>query len=375
MEASTRPRTAPRRTLLRTSARLLWAGLAACTAPGTLPALRAAAQSLRHGPGQPPTAAPAAPASPPPVPQGPLTELLDRIPRLSRWVTPNETFYRVSKNLFDPRVRAERWRLRVDGLVEQPFELTYPDLDQLPGRVEQFTTLSCISNPVGGNLIGNARWTGVPLRTLLQRARLRPGVVDLRFEAADGYTESIPLEKALHPETLLAWRMNGQALPDNHGFPARLIVPGIYGMKHVKWITRIEAVGEDYLGFWEDQGWSDEAVVQTLSRIDVPQEGDTVGPGPVFVAGIAFAGDRGISRVEVSPDGGRNWYAAELEPSPTPITWVRWVWQWRAPSPGRYTLAVRACDGRGRWQDPEERPPLPDGATGLHRITVTWKAG
>ena len=302
-----------------------------------------------------------------------LTDLLNRLAGVPAWVTPNQEFYKVSKNLFDPRVNADRWTLRVDGQVQRPFELTYPQLQQLEPRVEQYTTLSCISNPVGGDLIGNARWVGVPLRALLQRAGLKPGVVDLRLEAADGYTDSIPLEKALHPETLVAWMMNGEALPWDHGFPARLVVPGIYGMKHVKWLTRIEAVTEDYLGYWEVRGWSDEAVVRTLSRIDVPRDGAIVGPERIYVAGIAFAGDRGISRVEVSADGGASWHEAEIEPSVNAMTWVRWVWEWKAPAPGRYTLAVRARDGRGVWQDPVDRPPLPDGATGLHRIRVTWR--
>ena len=303
-----------------------------------------------------------------------LTSLLDRLPGVPPWLTPNRDFYRVSKNLFDPSVDARSWRLRVGGHVERGFELTYAELRALAGAVDQLTTLSCISNPVGGDLISNARWTGVPLRALLQQARLRPGVVDLRFEAADGYTDSIPLEKALHPETLVAWAMNGEPLPHAHGFPARLVVPGIYGMKHVKWLTRIEAVTEDVLGYWEVRGWSDEAVVRTLSRIDAPRDGATVGPAPIYVAGIAFAGDRGISRVELSADGGHSWHPAEVEPAPNSMTWVRWVWRWQAPRPGRYTLAVRACDGRGIWQDPAQRPPLPDGATGLHRIRVTWRA-
>lgn len=303
-----------------------------------------------------------------------ITAILDRLRGAVPWITPNRDFYHVSKNLFDPRLSPADWSLRVDGRVENPFELGYGDLAALEGQVDQFTTLSCISNPVGGDLIGNARWRGVPLRRLLERARPQPGVVDLRFEAADGYTESIPLEKALHPETLLAWEMNGEPLPPDHGGPARLIVPGIYGMKHVKWITRIEAVDHDYLGFWEIRGWSDTAVTRTLSRIDVPRDGQTVGPEPIYVAGIAFAGDRGVARVEVSFDDGVTWREAALEPAPSPLTWVRWLIEWQAPRPGRYMLAVRAYDGRGEVQEAVPSGPLPEGATGLHRIRAIWRA-
>ncbi|BAS28586.1 molybdopterin-binding oxidoreductase [Limnochorda pilosa] len=338
--------------------RLLAVAVVAAVGAVTCPlarAVRAVAQAARQGAGE-------------------ITARIDGLRGAVPWITPNRDFYRVSKNLFDPRVSARDWRLRIDGNVERPLELRHEDLAGLEAQVEPFTTLSCISNPIGGDLIGNARWGGVPLRSLLERARLRPGVVDLRFEAADGYTDSIPLEKALHPETLLAWEMNGERLPPDHGFPARLIVPGIYGMKNVKWITRIEAVNEDYKGYWEVRGWSDTAVTRTLSRIDVPRNGQTVGPGPVYAAGIAFAGDRGISRVEVSFDGGATWREAELEPVPTGLTWVRWLIEWQPAEPGRYTLAVRAYDGRGERQEETSSNPLPEGATGLHRIQVTWRA-
>lgn len=302
----------------------------------------------------------------------PLPEF-DAIEGLSAWVTPNEAFYKVSKNLFDPDLRRSAWALRVYGHVERPFALSLDELRALARPVRQATTLSCISNPVGGDLIGNAYWTGIPLRALLQRAGLRPGVVDIRFEAADGYTDSLPLEKAMEPDTLVAWEMNGEPLPWDHGYPARLIVPGIYGMKNVKWLTAIEAVTHDYKGYWERRGWSDEAVVRTLSRFDVPRSGRRLAGGPVTVAGIAFAGDRGIRAVQVSFDGGRTWRGAEVEPAPSRLSWVRWRVTWAASSPGRYTLVVRAIDGTGAVQDGTERPALPDGATGYHRISLEWR--
>ncbi len=297
--------------------------------------------------------------------------LLDGIVGLSPWLTPTKEFYTVSKNLFDPRVMENRWSLRVDGLVKRPLSFSYRELVGAAGQVEQYTTLSCISNPIGGDLIGNALWRGIPLARLLEHAGLQEGVVDLRFEAADGYTDSIPLAKALEPTTLLALEMNGQPLPPEHGFPARLVVPGIYGMKNVKWITRIEAVPYDYKGYWEVRGWSDTAVTRTLSRIDVPPDRGRLRQGRIEVAGIAFAGDRGIGAVEVSFDGGRSWEVAEVEPSPNAMTWVRWLKVWEPGRAGPYTLAVRAYDGRGQVQEDAEAPPLPEGATGYHRIQVT----
>ena len=300
----------------------------------------------------------------------PVPGLLDGVVGLSPWLTPTGEFYTVSKNLFDPRVNENRWSLRVDGQVKRPLHLSYRELVAMAGQVEQYTTLSCISNPIGGDLIGNARWKGIPLARILELAAPREGVVDLRFEAADGYTDSIPLAKALEPTTLLALEMNGEPLPPEHGFPARLIVPGIYGMKNVKWITRIEAVPYDYKGYWEVRGWSDTAITRTLSRIDVPKDRGRLRQGRIEVAGIAFAGDRGIRAVEVSFDGGRSWEAAEVEPSPNAMTWSRWLKVWEPEGAGWYTLAVRAYDGSGQVQEQADVPPLPEGATGYHRIRV-----
>ncbi len=296
-------------------------------------------------------------------------DLFARVRGLTPEITPAAQFYRVSKNLFDPVVEAADWRLQIDGLVERPYTLTYEQLRQLPA-VERVVTLACISNEVGGDLISTARWRGVPLKTLVERAGLREGVVDIGLEAADDYTDSIPLAKALHPDTLVVWEMNGQPLPPEHGFPARLIVPGIYGMKNVKWLTRITAVAEDVLGFWERRGWSDQAVVKTMSRIDVPLAGSRLRDETIVVAGIAFAGDRGIRRVEVSVDGGRTWTPAQLKRPLSPYSWVHWAVAWRPTAAGRYTLTVRAVDGRGEVQTAQRSPTAPDGASGWHTIEV-----
>lgn len=284
-------------------------------------------------------------------------------------VTSTADFYVVSKNLIDPTVARETWRLQVGGLVQRPFELT---LAQLQGEhsVQQMQTLECISNPVGGNLIGNAEWRGVRLADLLQRAGVRPGAVDIKLTCADGYTESIPVSKAMEPTVVLAYEMNGAPLTDKHGGPARLLVPNIFGMKNVKWVRTIEAVPEDYRGYWQGQGWSDTAVVQTMSQVRVPGGGTVPRGQDVLVGGIAFAGSRGITRVEWSADGGQSWQDAELEPEVSPLSWRFWRAVWKPISPGEATLMVRATDGSGRRQDPRYTDTLPDGATGYHAVKV-----
>ncbi|MEK7848898.1 MAG: molybdopterin-dependent oxidoreductase, partial [Chloroflexota bacterium] len=185
----------------------------------------------------------------------------------------------------------------------------------------------------------------------------------------DDYSDSFPLEKALEPGTLLAHRMNGEPLTPPHGFPLRALVPGIYGMKNVKWLREIEVVDYDFQGFWQERGWSDQAVIKTISRLDLPGGGDYRAGEVATIGGVAFAGGRGISRVEVSTDDGRTWKPAQVRPALSPYTWVLWLQQW-SPAPGHYEILVRAADGLGQLQDAEEREPLPDGASGYHRIVV-----
>ncbi|HXG68020.1 MAG TPA: molybdopterin-dependent oxidoreductase, partial [Blastocatellia bacterium] len=284
-------------------------------------------------------------------------------------VTPTPDFYVVSKNPFDPEVDAGRWRLEVGGMVESPLSLTYDEIKSLPA-VEQYATLECIDNKVGGNLIGNALWRGVRLKDLLDRAGLRPGVVDIVFRARDDYRDSIPLARAMAEGTILAYEMNGAPLTPAHGFPLRLIAPGIYGMKNVKWITKIAAVDYDFKGYWQARGWDDRAEYKTMSRIDVPD--DDV-EGSAAIAGIAFAGDRGISKVEVSTDGGKTWEQAEVKPPLSPYAWALWHKQWTPSQPGEYTLIVRATDGLGVTQTAERSPAAPNGASGHHRVKVDSK--
>jgi DMSO/TMAO reductase YedYZ molybdopterin-dependent catalytic subunit len=277
-------------------------------------------------------------------------------------ITPSRDFYVVSKNAFDPQVDARRWKLEITGLVDNALSLSYDDIRALPS-VEQYATLACISNEVGGDLIGNALWRGVRLKDLLEQAGLKQGVVDIVLRASDDYSDSIPLERAMGEGTLLVYEMNGEPLTSEHGFPVRLLVPGIYGMKNVKWITRIEPVDFDFKGYWQRRGWDDRAEYKTLSRIDAP---DATVHSAATIAGIAFAGDRGISKVEISIDGNKTWERAETKPGLSPYTWVLWHKVWEPTQPGRHRIAVRATDGRGITQTSEYAPPDPSGSSGYH---------
>lgn len=287
-------------------------------------------------------------------------------------ITPVGDFYTVSKNaFFDPNLDAASWRLNVFGLVGRPLALSLDDLRQFPS-VTMPATLACISHGVPARPIGNAEWTGVRLRDVLERAGgVADRAGDLIFIGDDNYTDSLTVDKALDAGTLLAYAMNGAPLVRAHGAPLRAIVPGIYGMKNAKWIRAIELAEGDYRGFWQQRGWSDTAPYMTLSRFDVPRDGDTLAGGvPVTLGGIAFAGDRGIAQVEVSADGGTSWHTAELTPPLGPFTWVLWTWHWTPPASGRHRLLVRATDGTGALQAEARRPSFPDGATGWHAIDV-----
>ncbi len=285
-------------------------------------------------------------------------------------ITPNDRFYSVTKNVVDPDVARAVWGLEIGGLVERPRTYRFDDLAALPA-IEQETTLMCISNGVGAGLMSNARWTGVPLGTLIAAAGPRPGVVEVKLHAADGYTDTVPIAKALEATTLLAFAMNGAPLPERHGYPVRAIVPGLYGEKNVKWITRVALVDHDAQGFYEQQGWGPNFVIPNRSRIDEPDFGRPIPFGtPVRLRGIAFCGDRGVARVEVSPDDGQTWREARLDYPGTRLSWALWSFEWRPPQPGEYRLTVRATDRDGGVQPPDERGTVPQGATGYHRVTA-----
>ncbi|HJP66203.1 MAG TPA: molybdopterin-dependent oxidoreductase, partial [Actinomycetota bacterium] len=298
-------------------------------------------------------------AAPPPDPA------FDDITGLSSRITPNGSFYVVDESLIDPDIDPGTWRLSIGGLVDRPYALSYPQLKLMP-LVERFQTLECISNKVGGDLISTARWVGVPLRHLLDRAGVDPKATEVVFRAAGGYSDSLPIEHAMDQSTLVAIGMNGHVLPRAHGFPARLLSVGTYGMKNPKWLTSIEVIRGRYVGFWEARGWNASAPIKTFSRIDTPNANAsrTVanGAGRALAAGIAFGGDREIERVEVSADGGQTWNQAQLEAALSRYTWRRWRYSWTPFTPRE--IVVRAIDGSGSVQIQRPQEPFPSGSTG-----------
>jgi DMSO/TMAO reductase YedYZ molybdopterin-dependent catalytic subunit len=282
-------------------------------------------------------------------------------------VTPNHDFYLVSKNLFDPSPDGDTWRLQVGGATERTMTFTYQDMLAMPPQ-EQYTTMQCISNEVGGELMSNALWRGVPLWDVVKQAGPLPSATFVLMRSADEYTDSIPIEFAMRQQTMLAYQMNGEPLPSKHGFPVRLLTPGKYGMKHPKWIIEIQLLEEEQLGFWQQRGWSQVATMNTVSRIDVPGRGRIVPPGDLLVQGVAFSGDRGISKVEISKDQGKTWDEATLKPPLSPYTWVLWEYTWTNAPPGDAVLLSRATDGTGQLQKDNVVEPYPDGASAYHRV-------
>jgi DMSO/TMAO reductase YedYZ molybdopterin-dependent catalytic subunit len=285
-------------------------------------------------------------------------------------ITPNDLFYVVTKNVVDPVVERGVWRLQIGGQVDRPRTYTFSEISSLPATVQE-TTLMCISNGVGDALMSNARWTGVPLRSLLDSAEPRAGTVEVLLRGADGYTDTIPLEKALDPSTMVVFEMNGEPLPRIHGYPARVIVPGMYGEKNVKWVTSIELVAQDVKGFYEQQGWGPDFVIPLRSRFFEPDLSQPFQLGAsVPLRGIVFGGDRGVSRAEVSLDGGQTWRDATLEYPGSRLSWAIWRYEFRPEIAGDYFLAVRGFDASGAPQPAEERGIVPSGGRGYHRVTL-----
>jgi DMSO/TMAO reductase YedYZ molybdopterin-dependent catalytic subunit len=293
-----------------------------------------------------------------------------RIPGVGPFVTPNDVFYRVDTSLLVPSVTAEGWSLRIHGMVRDELSLDYAALLARP-LMERDVTLTCVSNPVGGRYIGNARWIGAPLADLLREAGVDPAADQIVSRSEDGFTAGTPTAVVMDGrDAMLAVAMNGQPLPLEHGFPVRMIVPGLYGyVSATKWLVDIELTTfASYDAYWVRRGWAQQAPIKTESRIDVPKQGATVPAGPVTVAGIAWAQHRGISRVEVSVDG--TWQPARLAAQDTIDTWRQWVYELDA-TPGEHMLAVRAADRTGVTQTATPADPVPNGATGDHTISVT----
>jgi DMSO/TMAO reductase YedYZ molybdopterin-dependent catalytic subunit len=287
-------------------------------------------------------------------------------------VVPTPDFYRIDTALLVPRVDAETWRLRIHGMVDRPLELGYDELLEFP-LIEQYVTIACVSNRVGGNLVGNALWTGVRLKDLLETVGVQDGATQIVGRSVDDFTAGFPTDWALAEgrEPMIAVGMDRQPLPAEHGFPARLIVPGLYGyVSATKWLSSIELTTREAVdGYWIPLGWAKDAPILTQSRIDVPATGATIPAGPVEIAGVAWAPDRGVTRVEVRIDDGA-WDAARHSVPISEATWVQWAWTWTATA-GRHRIEVRATDGAGEVQTDQRSEPAPDGARGHHRISVT----
>jgi DMSO/TMAO reductase YedYZ molybdopterin-dependent catalytic subunit/uncharacterized Tic20 family protein len=305
-------------------------------------------------------------------------------PLLDSEVTPTYLFYRIDINPIVPVVDATSWTLTVKGLVNNPLTITYEEIKAMPS-VKEYATLQCVSNKIGGDLTSTALWKGVRLKDVLQKAQVKPGAKYIAVRCYDGYDVGIPLERGLLDGSILAYEMNLAPLTSEHGYPVRAIVPGLYGMMNPKWITEIELVDNVYDGYWARNGWTNVATEDTHSFIVIPGqapvrdrfrnldvENINIVPGQkVPVAGIAFAGDRGIAKVEVSTDGGVTWKSASIKDPLSKYTWVLWTAGFTpATAQGNYRIVVRATDKTGKIQTAEVRPPFPDGATGYHMINI-----
>ncbi|WP_438941425.1 molybdopterin-dependent oxidoreductase [Micromonospora deserti] len=291
--------------------------------------------------------------------------------QLAPYVTPNLGFYRIDTALVVPQVDPATWRLRIHGRVRNPMTLSFADLLARP-MVERYVTLACVSNEVGGDLIGNARWLGVPIRELLDEADPLEGADQVVGRSVDGWTCGTPTAVLRDGrDALLAVGMNGEPLPVEHGFPARMVVPGLYGyVSACKWVTELELSSfADFDAYWVPRGWSAQGPVKTQSRIDTPRPRNRLTAGRITVAGVAWAQHRGIRAVEVRVDEGP-WQQAELAATVSVDTWVQWSWRWDA-TPGEHTLQVRATDATGETQTGRRQAVAPDGATGWHTVRVT----
>ncbi|MCY4272610.1 MAG: molybdopterin-dependent oxidoreductase [bacterium] len=294
----------------------------------------------------------------------------DNIAGIAPLITPNEDFYLIDTALSYPQIDPQDWSLRIHGMVDREVEIGFEELLDL-GLVQEEVTLSCVSNSVGGRYVGNAVWVGVPLATVLEQAGVQPGATQIVGRSVDRWTAGFPTEVALDGRVaMVAVQMNGEPLPISHGFPARLVVAGLYGyVSATKWLSDIElTTWEGFNGYWIPRGWAKEGPIKTQSRIDVPRSGSVIDPGPAAIAGVAWAPSRAIERVEVQVDE-EDWVEAELSRETTINSWRQWMVAWNA-TPGRHQVRVRATDGTSTTQTPEISEPAPDGATGWHTIQV-----
>jgi DMSO/TMAO reductase YedYZ molybdopterin-dependent catalytic subunit len=300
---------------------------------------------------------------------------------LASEITPTDLFYRVDINPIPPTVDVNSWQLEVKGLVSQTLTITYEELKAMPS-IQQIATLECISNKIGNDLISTAIWNGIRLKDLLEKSKVKPDAKYIVFRCADGYDVGIPLERGFQEGSILAYGMNGEALTTKHGYPVRAIIPGLYGMMNPKWITEIELVGEIYEGYWQKKGWANNAQYNTHSFIVIPGSDpvrkvfrnlgalNIVVGEEIPIAGVAFAGDRGILKVEVSSDGGATWKEARIKDPLSPYTWVLWATELNVTTKGNYKIVVRATDKTGKIQTSEVRDPFPNGAMGYDMVNA-----
>jgi DMSO/TMAO reductase YedYZ molybdopterin-dependent catalytic subunit len=303
----------------------------------------------------------------PPLPAG--SDL--RIPGLSPFITPNGSFYRVDTAIVLPEIPPASWQLRVHGMVAREITLTFDELIRRPLTAD-YITLTCVSNPVAGPYVGNALWVGASVASLLRQAGVRAGADQLLCTSADGFTSGTPLQTVMDGrDAMLAVAMNGTALPVAHGFPVRMVVPGLYGyVSACKWITDIEVTTySSNVAYWAQRGWDAQAPIKTESRIDVPTGSNTLKAGPTPVAGVAWAQHKGIAAVEVQVDRGP-WHEARLAAVPDIDSWRQWLWDWDA-TPGTHTIQARATDATGYTQTPLQEPPEPNGASGYPSVSVS----
>ena len=308
---------------------------------------------------------PTARQTPPPLPSG------VQAPGATPYISANKDFYRIDTSLYPPQVDPSTWQLRIHGMVRNPITITWEQLLQRP-MIERYITLTCVSNEVGGDLVGNALWLGTPIRELLDEAGPLPGADQVVQRSVDGWTCGSPTATLRDGrDALLAVGMNGEALPVDHGFPVRMVVPGLYGyVSACKWITEIELSRfSDFDAYWVPRGWSQQAPIKTESRIDTPRDGAQRDAGTVVVAGVAWAQHRGISKVEVQIDQ-EPWVAATLAETVSSDTWRQWSYPWQATN-GNHTIRVRATDNTGQTQTSTPADPAPNGATGWHSVQVT----
>jgi DMSO/TMAO reductase YedYZ molybdopterin-dependent catalytic subunit len=306
------------------------------------------------------------PASPAPSPGNVEVD----VPGVGPFFTPNDVFYRVDTSLLVPAVQAEDWSLRVHGMVDREITLDYRQLLARP-LIERDITLACVSNPVGGRYIGNARWIGAPLDDLLEEAGVHPGANQLVSRSVDGFTAGSPTKVVMDGrDAMLAVAMNGEPLPLAHGFPVRMLVPGLYGyVSGTKWVIDLELTTFDAFDpYWIQRGWAELGPIKTQSRIDTPSSLARVAAGEVPIAGVAWAQHVGVDAVQVRIDEGP-WVPAELAGEDTVDTWRQWVYRWQATT-GDHQVSVRAADRSGFTQSPERVEPFPNGAEGQHTITV-----